>query len=125
MDNGEAIGGNVNIYIACLDLQDKVQIKVVQVEKVVGNNFVLSEKITGVKAISTMHWDSVCKSVGKKTLPRKSAGDNWERGYVFYNQIDAMKRLETYIDKLEDKAIKQLDFVASQKARLSKLIGEC
>lgn len=112
----------MNLYIACLDLTGKVQIKCVEVKGInKDKQFKLTEKLTGIKSISPMHWDAVCKSIGKKTLPTVSAGDNWERGYVFYNRIDAMKRLENYIEKLEDQAILQLEKVAVNKARLENL----
>lgn len=112
-----------DLYIACLDLEDKIYIKQVEVIGSEGNSYILSEKLTGIKAISAMHWDTVCKSVGKKTIPMRAVGDNWERGYIFYEYIDAFKRLENYNDKQESKVLKQLEIVATNKARLENLRG--
>lgn len=113
----------MNLYIVCLDLENKIYIKNVEVAKEVGKSFILTERIRDIKPIAKMHWDSVCKSIGTKTLPFKCASDNWERGYVFYQKIDAIKRAENYVEKLENQAIHQLEKVAEHRARLEKLRG--
>lgn len=48
-----------------------------------------------------------------------SVSDDWGRGWYFHCHLDATKRLENYIEKLEDKAIKDLAYVADLHNRLN------
>lgn len=111
----------MNLFIACYDKRDNLHIEKVKVVSVKGKNFVLSKKLNSIKPISTMHWDSVYKSVNTKTLPLRCISTNYERGYVFEDKYEALARLQHLTNKLEESTEKQFEMVGKYKTRLISL----